>query len=692
MLVALSVAATAAAPATLAGSASRTITVTGDYAFPPYSFIDEAGRPAGFAVELLRAVAAEVDLEVELTLAPVGAAHDDVREGRADVLVGLQRSDEHARDFDFSAPYTVIHHALFVHPGCEVEVLDDMVDLDVVVERGSALEEHLRSRGHRGRVVAVRTPTAALRLVSQRRFPVALLARHLGSHLIAEHGIEGVGPLPQAVARADYGFAVRSGDARLLHILNEGLATLQARGGYQPIADRWFGAHARPAGVPLRTIVRYAAAALIPLLLIVLLVLAWTWSMRKRVQRATEELRGELAERKRAEEDRRRLEAQLRQSQKLEAIGQLAGGLAHDFNNVLVGIGGFAELAQRHKLQGEALADAMGEIRRATRRGSDLIRQLLAFSRQGRESEVPIDIAYTVQATIRLLSHSIDRSIAIRAELGDDLPAVVGDPSRLENALLNLGLNARDAMPEGGALVYRARRVRLDARACPPGLLPGEHIELQVADTGAGMSDEVKARIFEPFFTTKGAGEGTGLGLAGVYGCVQSHGGHIEVETAPGQGTTFTMWLPLNDSDAIGVVTDHGLRGDLLHGTGHVLVVDDEDLVRTFAEQALEQLGYGVSLAEDGVEAVAWCEAHPGAADLVLLDMVMPRLGGLDAFRAILRAAPDTPVVVTSGYSRDNVAAGCLAEGARAFLPKPFTMEELANTVGENVRGAETRA
>ncbi len=671
------------------------IVVEGDFEFPPYSYLDGNGRPAGFAVDMLEAAAAHVDLDVQLRLVPLAAALADLEQERIDAIVGIQTSAERALSMDFSVPYAVVHHALFVGRESGIDSLEAAGHGDILAERGSVSEEYLTRIAHKGRIIAVQTPVAALRLVASGKFESALLPRHVGLYLINEYGIEGVFMVDGPVTTADYGFAVRAGEP-VLRALNEGLATLKGTGEYTEIYDRWFGAYKDGDSVPVRSILRYAAFLLIPLLLVVLLALIWNWSLRQQVRRATSELRTELAERKRTEEERRGLEDQLRQAQKLEAIGQLAGGLAHDFNNVLVGVSGFAELVRRNGMPRDQVVDAMEQILRATRRGSDLIKRLLAFARKGRAREVPVDINRTLSDTIALLSHSIDRRIEIKTELDFDAPRVIGDPAQLENALLNLGLNARDAMPDGGTLTFATRRRRMSEAACrahPDALAPGDYVEVKVSDTGMGMSEDTVAHIFEPFFTTKEAGVGTGLGLASVYGyVVKSHQGSIDVASAVGEGTTFTLLFPAGDSSTSERSNTDQYRA-LPIGEGHVLVVDDEQLIRDFTEQALKGLGYRVTTCCDGADALEWARGQDRLrdVDLVLLDVVMPRLGGLETFRALRRKRPDLKVVLTSGFSRDNVAAECLAGGAVAFLPKPFTLEELADLVSRHVgQGRDT--
>jgi len=380
------------------------------------------------------------------------------------------------------------------------------------------------------------------------------------------------------------------------------------------------------------------------------------------------------------------LRKQLFQSQKLEAIGRLAGGVAHDFNNLLTAILGNAQLLCDENGDRSAVASPAREIVEASTRAADLTGQLLAFSRKGKVTSLPVDVHEVLSKVTALLDRSIDKRIEVRSELNADLSVVAGDASQLYNALLNLGLNSRDAMPEGGALTVTTDNLRLgdgDLRLAGVDLEPGEYIVLTVADTGTGMSEEVIRHIFEPFYTTKPVGEGTGLGLAGVYGCVADHRGSIEVQSEPGVGTAFTISLPISNERAAVAPT----TGDeVVSGRGRVLVVDDEEPIREFAARALEKYGYEVVTCADGLEAEASMTDNVGAIDLVLLDLVMPKISGEETFRRLRAIDPTVPVVIASGYSRDQAVTDMIHRGAAGFLGKPYRLGELTQMMQEHVR------
>jgi PAS domain S-box-containing protein len=383
-------------------------------------------------------------------------------------------------------------------------------------------------------------------------------------------------------------------------------------------------------------------------------------------------------------------EEQLRQSQKMEAIGQLAGGVAHDFNNLLTCVMGNAQLLEMRLPEGTENALLVSDIIDASNRAADLTGHLLSFSRKGRQQSINVDVHEVVAGVVRLLSHSIDRRIEIAQGLEAAQSIVRGDPTQLQNAILNLGVNARDAMPNGGKLTFATRNVTLDdgsAVATSYEIGPGTYLEIDVADTGVGMGAALQKRIFEPFFTTKKQGEGTGLGLAGVYGCVQSHGGVVQVYSEVSKGSTFKILLPLSH-DSVASPT-HVPPSQPVRGHGRILVVDDDDIIRNFASKALRELGYQVDICEDGARGVEFFAAHHGEIDLVILDLIMPKLGGEDAFAQMRKIDPDAHILIFSGFSQHKTTTSLLAAGAKGFLNKPFDVSELSLYVARHIRTAK---
>jgi two-component system cell cycle sensor histidine kinase/response regulator CckA len=382
--------------------------------------------------------------------------------------------------------------------------------------------------------------------------------------------------------------------------------------------------------------------------------------LRREVEARTAEL--EVAHR----EQRRAEEAQ-RQSQKLEAIGLLAGGVAHDFNNLLVGILGYADVLAEEAAPGSVQAEAARTISQAAQRAAALTRQLLAVARLGRHPQQPVDLHEVVREVAALLERTLDKSIRLGVRLDAAGHSVRGDASQLQQVILNLAVNARDAMPEGGTLEIATAE---DAGG-------GRRVLLVVSDTGVGIPKEHLERIFEPFFTTKDEGHGTGLGLATAYGIVKAHGGTLRVASDVGVGSRFTVSLPTCEG-ACGEPAETPQPS--VRGRGVVLVVDDEEVVRTTAGQMLASLGFEPALVAGGREALEWLDRSPPPT-AILLDMAMPGMDGRACFREMRARHPTLRVVLSSGFTRSVRVEELLAEGAVAFVEKPYRTADLARAL-----------
>jgi PAS domain S-box-containing protein len=388
----------------------------------------------------------------------------------------------------------------------------------------------------------------------------------------------------------------------------------------------------------------------------------------------------------------RAMERQLRQAQKFEAIGQLAGGVAHDFNNVVGAIFGWAELGYEENRGNPREAERYARIREQAERAAALTRELLAFARRQVLQPRALDLNTVTSGLTSFLDKVIGKDIELKV-LTAPLDPIKADPTQLEQVLMNLCLNARDAMPGGGRLVVETEMVELDDSYCRfyPGAAPGRYAVLSVSDTGAGMDGETRERIFEPFFTTKPRGKGTGMGLAMVYGIVKQHGGFIHVYSEPGEGSLFRVYLPVADGAQAESPSAKGLVPSLseMQGTETILLADDHEAIREMARHALVSLGYRVLSACDGVEALRLCEGEAPA--LAILDVIMPKMGGLVAAEKLTASHTQLPIIFTSGYSRDseNVA---IAANQDQFLQKPYSPTALACMVRAILDKAKNRA
>ncbi|MDH3883368.1 MAG: PAS domain S-box protein [Desulfobacterales bacterium] len=386
----------------------------------------------------------------------------------------------------------------------------------------------------------------------------------------------------------------------------------------------------------------------------------------------------DITARKKAEEERRKLEVQFLRAQRFEALGTLAGGIAHDFNNLLMNIQGNTSLMLFEIENDHPFFEPLKKIEKQVKSGALLTRQMLGYARKGKFNVKPVDLNQIVDESAETFGRT-RKEITIQREFDEDLFPVEADQGQIEQVLLNLYVNAADAMPGGGKLFLKTKNethVNIKSKHYSP--TPGNYLQLTITDSGAGMDNQILERIFDPFFTTKEMGRGTGLGLASVYGIIKSHDGYIDVESKKGRGTTFTIFLPASEKDVEGV---DGTTAKLIKGSGTLLIVDDEELVLNVGVNMLEKLGYTVLAAKNGTEAVDIFEANKDKIKMVVLDIIMPDMGGGEVYDKIKAINPDVKVLLSSGYSVDGQAIELLERGCDGFMQKPFTLEELSGKI-----------
>jgi signal transduction histidine kinase/CheY-like chemotaxis protein len=391
-------------------------------------------------------------------------------------------------------------------------------------------------------------------------------------------------------------------------------------------------------------------------------------------------LKQELAERERAEKEKAQLEAQFQHAQKMEALGTLASGIAHNFNNILMGIQGYASLMLMDIDSAHPHYKRLKGIEQQVQSGSNLTKQLLGYAREGRYEVKTINVNDIVKETSDTFAMT-KKDISVHLALAEDLNVIKADQGQLRQTLLNLYVNAADAMPRGGDLFLKSLNVTdLDMKGKPYTPKPGNYVLLTITDTGTGMDNKTIERIFDPFFTTKGMSKGTGLGLASVYGIVKAHGGYIDVDSQKGHGTTFSIYLPASDTEG---AKEKELVTEVLKGKEGILLVDDEDVIIDVGHEILKTLGYEVHVARSGREAINAYEANQDKIDMVILDMIMPDMGGGEAYDTLKKINPDIKVLLSSGYSLNGQAAEILRRGCDGFIQKPFNVTQLSQKLRE---------
>jgi nitrogen-specific signal transduction histidine kinase/CheY-like chemotaxis protein len=391
-----------------------------------------------------------------------------------------------------------------------------------------------------------------------------------------------------------------------------------------------------------------------------------------------------VTERLQAERERRRMELKFQQVQRLKGLGTLAGGVAHDFNNLLMGIQGNVSVLLLDCPPGSELDEHLQSIQQCVESGAKLTQQLLGFARGGKYVVEPTDLNSIVRSTSQLFGRT-RKEIIIFENYADEIWAVNVDQKQIEQVLLNIYINAWQAMQDGGELYLRTENVLLDGqRGKFFHTVPGKYVKISIKDTGGGMDEATMQRIFEPFFTTKEIGTGTGLGLASAFGIIKSHNGFIDVQSRPGKGATFTIYLPATDEE---VQVSEKKVVELVPGTETILLVDDEHAILDACSSMLKRLGYDVIVARGGKEAVDMYRQHQAQIDLVILDIIMPDLSGGEVFDRLIDINPRVKVLLSSGYSIEDQAAEIMRRGCDGFIQKPFQMDQLHRSIREVLGG-----
>jgi len=756
------------------------LVIGGDHNYPPYEFLDEQGRPAGYNVDLTRAIAREMGLSIEIRLGPWTDIREGLQSGEIHVAQGMFYSAEGDRTLDFTQAHAMNHYVGVIRRGVGEPParLDELTGRRIVVQQDSAVHDFLIENGLGAQVFGVETQEDVLRELAAGEYDCAMAVRISALHFIQERGWKNLVLGRRPILTTQYCYAVPNDQQALATQFGEGLRVLRETGEYRQIYDKWLGGH-EESPVRLTAILKYVAMVAVPLLLLLAASFLWSRSLRRLVARRTAELRHsqetyrdlvenlsdivyavhldgtigfaspvvreilgyepqELVGRPYSElihpddinevqirfaeavsgtpvapyefrlwdksgatrwvrastrlrlqdgkpngllgvltdiTEQRRQTARLQQIQRMDSVGRLAGGVAHDFNNLLAVILGYVGLAQADVAPSDPLHAMLVEIKHAGERAATLTRQLLAFSRKQVLQPVAFNLNEVVADLEKMLRRILGEDIEFRVVLAPGLDAILADPGQIEQVIVNMAVNARDAMPRGGKLTIETANVEIDdpLPAGPMDLKPGNYVELAVTDTGGGMDTRTQSQLFEPFFT----GKGTGLGLAMAYGIVKQSGGDIGVSSELGKGTTFKVYLPRTERAPPGKPersTESTIRGR----AERILVVEDETALRNLLDRMLTSWGYQVTLTagvEQALAAIAAMECRP---DLVLTDVVMPGSSGAVLAERLRQVQPDLKVLFMSGYTDDAIVHHGVLDSGLPFIQKPFGSAELA--------------
>lgn len=780
--------------ALLASPSPRKIVVGINRDFAPYEYLDAGGHPAGYDVDLLRALASVEHLELEFRANSWDRSYEAFRDGRLDMMAGLLYSKSRDEFAEFSMPHLVVHYSLFVRNADGALANEaDLRGHRVLVERQSQMHEHLLNSDLGFTLIPVASEPEALRRLAAGEAEAAAAPQLLGLVLAKRERL----PIRQVggpLMIRNLCFAVQEGNSDLVSRLNTGLAILNQTGAYAEIYQRWFGNLQSDAG-PGRAVLHWVLVVLALVGGALLITGGWIWILRRKVAQATERIRIahlEIHDREaflhsvienlpvaifgkdprrnfefslwnaRSEQvfgltkeqvlgrndydffpkhqadffrlkdeevvlhgqpldipdetihsrtlgdislhtrkvplfdeagkpilllgisenttERRRMEEAMRQAQKLESLGILAGGIAHDFNNLLTAILGNLGIATLQLPEGHGVQGYLRKAEATALRASELTRQMLDYTGRGVFLMQPTDLNQVSREMASLLQVSISKKVELSFLFGEELPPILADPAQLQQVVMNLIINASDAIGEANGVIQLSTGLaNLDAaqiaalhQAAP--LLPGRYATLCVQDSGCGMAPEVLARIFDPFFTTKFTGRG--LGLSAMLGILRAHKGGIQIHSEPGRGSRFCLYFPLAEqASKIGAAPTSPERSFGRFGT--ILLVDDEPEIRQSTSSLLRQLGFQVLEAADGQEALDLFRAHPGSIQAVLMDQTMPRMDGTAAAAAILSLDPKARIILSSGFPSGEELLKSSTLRATAFLPKPYQIQDL---------------
>jgi len=652
---------------------------------PPFQIAGPKGEPAGISIDLVNRAARRRGISLEW-ISWNDTSESAIIRKQVDLWPLITITPARLKQFHISQPYLEHEHCFLVRSDSPYKKAADLAHGKIGMANVNIDAKTLGSLMPEVSPVAKSSVEAILKDVCDRTADAAFMDRYTAiTGLLKETGCDGEPlrwiPIPQLLSRLGVGSTFEAGP--VADAIREEIGALAAEGKLAEAFAQWGFMSGRDiASVESLLDAKRREARLFTVAVVfalMMLLACWqTWRlMRERT-------------RTRQTEDALRVsQERYIQAQKMESIGRLAGGVAHDFNNLLTVINGYSDLLYSRMAEKDPLRSHADEIRKAGARATELTSQLLAFGRKQVGRPRPLNLNSVIGDSEKMLQRLVGEDIRLVTKLAPSLGMVMADPGHVHQILMNLTVNARDAMPDGGALVIETSNVAadsIDARSVPTDWKPGPSVRLSVRDTGSGMDEKTRKNIFEPFFSTKGT-KGTGLGLATVYGIIQQNHGWIEVSSEPGQGTTFQLYLPCVAGDARQVPAPAATEppaGDT-RGSETVLVVEDQDEVREFVVQALANRGFRVLQAADAPQALEVSERHSGSIDLLLTDVVLPGMNGRELAELFRMLRPSIKVIYTSGYTQDIIASRGVQDGDVTYVHKPYSAEAIAVSVREAI-------
>lgn len=797
------------------GSAQqKTILVRGDHNYPPYEYLNSKGQPEGFNVDVIRAVAKVMGLDIKISLGQWDEVRGQLERGEIDVLMAMFNTKERDKKLDFSIPHFMASYAVFVREDSSIQSIGDVKNKKIIVHSGGVGHDYVKENNLGSQIITKGDWEETLQALSQGVGDCAIVARVHGINQINKSKLNNVKAVGPPIIQRKYAIAVKEGDSSLLAKLNEGLFIIKTSGVFKEIYDKWFaGIDIEP--LSFNNTLKYLGWIVLPLLSLVLVGFLWSWSLRKKVSKKTIELCEQLSERKQAEkalqkseerfklamhatkdgmwdwnvetdktyfspgyylmlgyepngfpmtgqewmdrlhpldrenalkanydcidnksdsfevefrmktksegwnwilcrgnavdrdgdgkarrlvgthidiserkqteEEKRRLQLQLVRAEKMETVGTLAGGVAHDLNNILGAIVGYPDLMLQEAPKGGALEASILAIKDSGEKATSIVQDLLTMARRGIAiTEVCnlnsiIDRYLGSQEFLKL--KEIYHDVQVETNLAMDLLNLLGSPFHLSKVVMNLVHNAAEAMPKGGVVLISTENTYLDKPLKGyDRIQEGDYVVLTVTDTGVGIPQSDLGRIFEPFYTKKVMGRsGTGLGMAVVWGTIKDHKGYIDVESKESKGSSFKVYFPVIRKE---VDTDKGVVPiSEYHGKGEkILVIDDVEAQRQIALKMLTELNYEVSVVSSGEEAIEYLKNN--SADLLVLDMIMdPGIDGLETYKEIIKNKNSQKAIIASGFSETDNVREAQSLGAGAYLKKPYTIEKIGMAV-----------